>query len=881
MKSDGPTYYERNWVWILLAFAATIPVVVYGNVLSRRSNNNSIRQWLPDDLPATQVYNFFTDHFGTDEFAMVSWEGCSLDDPRLIQFAKLVSEHQDEEGDKLFSKIVTGPQLLKKLQDKPFDLQADVAFKRLKGVLIGHDDNSTCSVVELTEKGDDNRRISIEALRKIATEDVKIPAADLHMAGDAVTNAEVDIASESAIGSLVVYCMIIAISCAYISLRNVKLVIIIFVVALYSSTLAEALVPFLGGRMNLVLVVMPVLVYVLGLSAGIHIVNYHEDVIKESGPAGAPLKAIQNGWLPCTLAAATTAIGLASLSVSHIRPVKDFGTYSAIGILASLVVVFLLLPALLLLRNRLEQRKDRKRSAAATSENSTVSGFDRFAEWSDRLFDRFIRWFGNRVIDHHASLVLVCVSILVFVGWGAMYINTSVKPARFFEDDSRLVTDYIWLAEADRFGSQVPLEVVVAFDRKQSPHTVLEQMQLVNAVQGELTSSASDFIDSTMSACTFAPDLAASHYEKYTMNKRLAANRTEYGKVNFYSYEGPDGRPTPLPQVPTVKDPDGKPVSLPQDPKVGRDLWRISARVARVELDYDIVIDQVHQRVDSFLVQRSEERAKRRADIRQAQEKLEQTKIAKLAEFAEQRAACQGSVDEAACLKALAKAEQEYSDALSKLTKNLNNAFARAVDDTVGVDVIYTGMVPLFHEAQRELLDGLFKSFLIAFALIAGVMMVWFKSPSAGLITMLPNVFPAAVIFGWMGWTNRIVDIGSMMTASVAMGIAVDDTVHFLTWFRRGLQQNMSQREALMHAYHRCALAMTQTTMIAGLGLVVFSMSTFQPVSQFGLLMFVLLAAALLGDLIFLPALLASPVGKLFRPKPEAEPVVSEPQPVA
>ena len=56
-------------------------------------------------------------------------------------------------------------------------------------------------------------------------------------------------------------------------------------------------------------------------------------------------------------------------------------------------------------------------------------------------------------------------------------------------------------------------------------------------------------------------------------------------------------------------------------------------------------------------------------------------------------------------------------------------------------------------------------SFVIAFLLIAVMMVVWFRNFASGLVSMLPNVFPAAVIFGWMGWTDRIVDIGSMMTA--------------------------------------------------------------------------------------------------------------------
>ena len=84
------------------------------------------------------------------------------------------------------------------------------------------------------------------------------------------------------------------------------------------------------------------------------------------------------------------------------------------------------------------------------------------------------------------------------------------------------------------------------------------------------------------------------------------------------------------------------------------------------------------------------------------------------------------------------------------------------------------------------------------------------------------------------------------MTASVAMGVAVDDTIHFLTWFRRGLDRGMTRNDSIMLAYDRCATAMTQTTMIAGLGLSVFALSTFTPTQRFGVLMLTLMAAALL-----------------------------------
>ena len=188
------------------------------------------------------------------------------------------------------------------------------------------------------------------------------------------------------------------------------------------------------------------------------------------------------------------------------------------------------------------------------------------------------------------------------------------------------------------------------------------------------------------------------------------------------------------------------------------------------------------------------------------------------------------------------------------------------------VSVVYTGLVPIVYKAQRTLLVSLINSTGYAFVMIAIVMILLLRNPSAGLLSMFPNLFPVVAIFGTMGWLGTKVDIGSMMTASVAMGVAVDDTIHFLSWFRKGLDEGNDRKEAILLAYRRVATAMTQTTAIGGIGLSIFAFSTFTPTQRFGTLMLALLAAALIGDLLFLPALLASSLGKVFDPKLQRSP---------
>ncbi|MEX2118382.1 MAG: MMPL family transporter [Pirellulales bacterium] len=181
-----------------------------------------------------------------------------------------------------------------------------------------------------------------------------------------------------------------------------------------------------------------------------------------------------------------------------------------------------------------------------------------------------------------------------------------------------------------------------------------------------------------------------------------------------------------------------------------------------------------------------------------------------------------------------------------------------------GVRAVYTGLVPLIYKAQNSLLDGLVFGFVTDFLLITIIMMLAVRDWSAGLILAVPSIFPAIVIFGLMGWLGIVVDIGTVMAPAVALGVTVDDVVHFMINYRNGLRRGLVRPEAVMYAYKACARPMYQSWGVIGLGLSVFALSPFTPTQRFGYLMVTLLSAALVGNLLLLPALLAGPLGALF-----------------
>jgi uncharacterized protein len=185
-----------------------------------------------------------------------------------------------------------------------------------------------------------------------------------------------------------------------------------------------------------------------------------------------------------------------------------------------------------------------------------------------------------------------------------------------------------------------------------------------------------------------------------------------------------------------------------------------------------------------------------------------------------------------------------------------------------GSQHVVTGAVPLFLQTQQAVLDGLIRSFGLAFVLVLGVFIIFLRNVWAGLVAMIPNIIPITVIFGLLSWCGQRVDIGVMITASIALGIAVDGTLHFLTWFRKGIAEGLTRNEAMIRALEHCGPAMWQTSAAVAIGLLMLLPAELLLISRFGWLMASMVGVALLGDIILLPQLLAGPLGELFVPPP-------------
>jgi predicted RND superfamily exporter protein len=707
-------------------------------------NSGRVADWLPQGRPARVEYDRFVQQFGTDYYLLVSWPGCTLREPRVEQLAEALRALGDRTG--LIEDVVSGPELLRELTSPPLRMSRSEALERLQGAFVGPDRETTCLSIRTTGS-DEERRRALGMLCETAQAVCGLTRAELRLAGSTYEAIALDEASSRTVRYYAVPAGLVSLLIAALFLQQWRTIITVFAVSVFCQLMAVGVLDITLGRMNVLLIMMPTLIYVLTMSGAVHLVNYCQDAAQTDGLLRGVPRGMRAGRMPCVLAAVTTAAGLLSLCVSQMRPVREFGLLGAVCLILSLGALFLLLPAILLWNVR--EPTDEERPHLPKFTQNVQAGLERM---------------GAFVVRHPAAIVALTTGLLVVGACGLFRLRAVVDFDRMFSADSEIVRNFEWLEQ--NLGPLVPIELLIDIPQE-ADLTVLERLELVGEVEQAVRELPG--VTGTLSGATFLPPEPSEYALADLLQRRLRVERLSE-------------------RLPTFIDDD----LLAIDGDTQR--WRVTFRLpARGEWDY-------------------------LGDARTAAAVGERV-IARHTELADER-----------------------------------------------IRVTATGIMPVNAETNDQLFADLASSYVMAFLLICPMMMLMVRSVWCGLLAMVPNVAPTLLVFGVMGWTNMPVEISMVLCASLALGIAVDGTLHFLTWIGRGLSRGQSRDAAVKFAYEHCAVAMVQSTLICGSGMLVFAFSEFTPASRFAAMLSLLLGVALFCDLILFPALVCSPLGRKFEP---------------
>ncbi|MCP3926726.1 MAG: MMPL family transporter [Desulfobacterales bacterium] len=194
----------------------------------------------------------------------------------------------------------------------------------------------------------------------------------------------------------------------------------------------------------------------------------------------------------------------------------------------------------------------------------------------------------------------------------------------------------------------------------------------------------------------------------------------------------------------------------------------------------------------------------------------------------------------------------ELKDTVNRLKKfikeNINPHFI----------VGYTGENILVNTAADSMASGQVASLSLLLVIIFIIMSILFVNVKAGFLSLIPNFFPIILVFGIMGIFDIPLNVGTAMVAAIAIGIAVDDTIHFMTRYNKEMQILQDQNKAMEVCIRSEIQPVMSTSIALSMGFAVVCFSSFVPIVYFGFLSACVMAFALLGDLFITPILLSS-----------------------
>jgi len=192
-----------------------------------------------------------------------------------------------------------------------------------------------------------------------------------------------------------------------------------------------------------------------------------------------------------------------------------------------------------------------------------------------------------------------------------------------------------------------------------------------------------------------------------------------------------------------------------------------------------------------------------------------------------------------------------YGKFINTLQEKLDKTF----DGIATVKI--TGMMPLMARTLAAAITSAGKSYLTAFVVITLMMIVFIGNVKIGLLSMIPNLGPIVITMGFMKAAGFPLDMFTMLIGSIAIGLAVDDTVHFMHNFRRYHHDTGDVNEAVRHTLLTTGRAMMVTTVVLSLGFFIFMFATMNNLFNFGLLTGMTIVMALLADFFLAPAIMS------------------------
>lgn len=520
-----------------------------------------------------------------------------------------------------------------------------------------------------------------------------------------------------------------------ISYRSVWGVVLPLFIVLISIVACLGFMGMMGKHIDIMTILLPTIMFVVGMSDVVHILSkYLEELRLKATKVEALNKTIKEIGMAIFLTSLTTAIGFLTLLTAGVKPIQEFGTYTAAGVFLAFILAITFMPAMMFFL---------KKPKIAESQKNRIF-------WHKSLGNLFIWTLRKRKAIIFASIALTGLSLV-----GISMIKIDARLIDEVNDGDPLKEDFLFFEDNFRGGRPFEFAAWVVDSSKTAFN--YEVMQQFNLIQ--------EYLEQEFEVGQMVSPV--------TMIKTL--NRARNGGIPEY-YTMPDKR-------------------------TYRELRR-PIKTIRKSKEFQLIV----------------------------------TEDLKTVRFS-------GKMNDIGSLAMEERTNQLYD-------------YLKANVDSKLIAYRMTGSPTLIDKSNRHLSQNMMEGLAIAFIAISIIMGFLFKSPRAIIVSLVPNILPLLIIAGIIGYFNVGLKMSTSIIFTIAFGIAVDDTIHFMSKLRIELGKGKSLLYALKRTFISTGKAIIVTSVILSGGFLTLIFSAFNGTYYTGLLISLTLVFAVISDLLLIPSLI-------------------------
>ncbi|HEY7774877.1 MAG TPA: MMPL family transporter [Marinagarivorans sp.] len=585
--------------------------------------------------------------------------------------------------------------------------------------------------------------------------------------------------------------------------RSVKFVVLPMVTCVSAVTMTLGIVCWAGWHLTVISSNFVALLLIIALAIIIHlVVRYREYESEQPDWSQKQLVLGACGYMvkPCLYTALTTIVAFASLVVSDIRPVMDFGWMMTIGLVLATLLAFLLFPAVLVLLPREPASQAKKASSGKP-----------FTAYCAVVVDRL----GNGVL-------VLALGVLALSVWGISQLQVENRFVDYFHEDTEIHQGLSLIDQ--KLGGTTSLDIIL-------------QSKAATALQPSSSNAESSNID---------PD-----------NDPFGATQDPFAEVEapeaggedaFDEVDDPFGESSEQDDPFAEADPFGD-----EGDKKQASIWMTVAGLQLIDritsyLDKQPEIGKVQSLATLYEVGKDINGSLNNFELAVMEQSLtedvEQVLVQPyLDRDTDQARITMRIIDTYPGLK--------RAELVERIRAELAGMDGIDTDHVrfSGLLILYNNMLQSLFSSQIVTLGAVFLGIGIMFLLL-------FRSLVVAVVALLPNMLAASAILGGMGLAGIPLDMMTITIAAITVGIGVDDTIHYIHRFKTELARDGDYVEAMHRAHRSIGRAMYYTSIIIIFGFSIMVLSQFIPTIYFGLLTGLAMLAALSGALLLLPQLI-------------------------